>query len=372
MTLDTTTDECFIGLMSGTSVDGVDAALVAFHPTTTLLATHAEPWPDELREAILALMQPGHDEINRLGWLDNQVARHFASVVHTLLQRAGWPAQRVRAIGSHGQTVRHAPLDADPYTLQIGNPSLLAELTGITVVADFRRRDMAAGGQGAPLAPAFHQAFCGSSTESRAVVNIGGIANISLLGTDGNVQGFDTGPGNTLLDAWIYRHRGLTLDTDGTWGGNARVLPKLLQRLLADPYFQVLPPKSTGREYFHLAWLDGYLREFGEVRAEDVQATLQALTAQSIADGIRRHGKSTTRVLIAGGGLHNGVLLERLREALTPLPVESVSDHGIDPDYLEAMGFAWLAARTLSGQSGNVPAVTGAQGPRVLGGIYPA
>jgi len=366
------TGEYFIGLMSGTSADAVDAALVRFDPQVTLIATHPEPWPAELREALLALTRPGADELARLGVLDNAVARQFARAVAALLARAELPASRVRAIGSHGQTVRHGPDAEDPYTLQIGNPSLLAELTGITVVADFRRRDMAAGGQGAPLAPAFHAAFCAEPDESRVVVNIGGIANISLLAASGEISGFDTGPGNALCDVWIRRHRDLPMDLDGGWGANGRVNPALLAALLADPYFHRAPPKSTGREYFHLAWLEGYLGAFPGLRAEDVQATLQALTAESIATAIQHFAPDTARVLVAGGGVHNRALMDRLAQAHAPLPVASVASLGVNSDYLEAMGFAWLACRTLAGESGNVPAVTGARGPRVLGGIYPA
>jgi len=372
MAASATRGDYFIGLMSGTSADAVDAALVRFEPTLELVATHPEPWPEALRESLLALATPGADEIHRLGVLDNAVARQFARAVQALLAGAGLPASRVRAIGSHGQTVRHDPGASDPYTLQIGNPSLLAELSGISVVADLRRRDMAAGGQGAPLAPAFHAAFCADPGEARAVVNIGGIANISLLPVDGAISGFDTGPGNALFDAWIQRHRGLPMDVDGGWGANGRVMPALLAALLKDPYFHSPPPKSTGREYFHLPWLEAYLGAFPGHRPEDVQATLQALTAQSIADGIRRFAPATARVLVAGGGVHNQALMDRLQTLLAPVPVTSVASLGVDPDYLEAMGFAWLAWRTLAGLSGNIPAVTGARGPRVLGGIYPA
>lgn len=364
--------EYFIGLMSGTSVDAVDAALVSFDPRPTLVSTLALPWPDDLRQPLLDLASPGDDEISRLGVLDNAVARQFARAVHEILNGSDLSPSQIRAIGSHGQTVRHGPTAEDPYTLQIGNPSLLAELTGICVVADFRRRDMAAGGQGAPLAPAFHQAFCASVQEARAVVNIGGIANISLLPLGGEPSGFDTGPGNALLDAWIQRHRGEPVDSDGGWGANARVVPDLLEALLADPYFHLPPPKSTGREYFHLPWLEGYLQDFPDERPENIQATLQALTAQTIATAIAQHGAATGRVLVAGGGVHNRALMDRLAASMAPIPVDSVAQHGVDPDYLEAMGFAWLAARTLAGETGNVPAVTGARGPRVLGGIYPA
>lgn len=363
--------ELYIGLMSGTSVDAIDAVLVDLdHSPPRLLQRHSQAWPHGLREIALALNEPGDQELHRMALLDNAVARLFATAVNTLLRISGMPPAAIRAIGSHGQTVRHAPDAVEPYTIQLGNPSLLAELTGVTVVADFRRRDLAAGGQGAPLAPAFHAAFLASDEEDRAVANIGGIANLTLLpATDGPVIGFDTGPGNGLLDAWTARHLDAPLDRDGAWAASGRVIPELLERLLADPYFQRQAPKSTGREYFNLAWLDNATEAFAPV---DVQATLTALTAYSIARELELHMPTARRLLVCGGGVHNVTLMARLRDALPTIVVQPTTVLGVDPDYLEAICFAWLAQRTLAGQPGNLPSVTGARGARILGGIYPA
>ncbi|MDQ2695439.1 MAG: anhydro-N-acetylmuramic acid kinase [Pseudomonadota bacterium] len=362
--------------MSGTSMDGVDAALVDFAgPTPRLAVRHAHPMPEPLRAALLALAQPGDNELDRLARLDSAVARLFAGAVHQLLNTAGIPPGRVRAIGSHGQTVRHRPAGPEPYTVQIGNPSLLAELTGITTVADFRRRDMAAGGQGAPLAPAFHAAFFHQPGETRVVVNIGGMANVTLLPARAGhpVTGFDTGPGNALLDAWSQRHQGQPLDLEGRWGQSGNVLPELLEMCLQDDYFSRPPPKSTGRERFNLDWLTARLAEQGKTcPPQDVQATLAALTARSIALAIRRHAPEAARLLVCGGGVHNRAVMAGLRRELPALAVDSTAAWGVDPDFLEAMGFAWLARRTLDGLPGNLPEVTGARGARILGGIYPA
>jgi anhydro-N-acetylmuramic acid kinase len=367
-----------IGLMSGTSMDGVDAALVRFTDSDAalpeLIARRTTALPAGLQKELLALAQPGGNELDRMMRLDGTVARLFARAVLELLDQAGMPPGQIRALGSHGQTIRHVPAGPEPYTVQIGNPSLIAELTGMTTVADFRRRDLAAGGQGAPLAPAFHAAFFRSSEESRVVLNIGGIANITRLSADAQipVSGFDTGPGNLLLDAWIRRHRGMALDEDGGWGAGGRVLPEVLEVLLADPYFHEPPPKSTGREWFHLDWLNARLATLPAADPQDVQATLQELTAVSIADAIRRYAEEAQRVLVCGGGVHNRAMLARLQAQLPGVIVESTAVAGIDPDFVEAIGFAWLAKRTLDGQPGTVPAVTGARGERILGGIYPA
>lgn len=365
----------YIGLISGTSVDAVDAVLAdcEFSPPR-LLQCHRQPLAPDLRQALLAFNQPAGQELQRLARLDNAVARVFASAVTAVLDDAGLGPAAIAAIGSHGQTVCHAPDDPDPYTVQIGNPSLLAELTGITVVADFRRRDMAAGGQGAPLAPAFHEAFFRTPAADRAAVNIGGIANVTLLPADPTaaVIGFDTGPGNALLDGWAERHLGTPLDLDGAWAGRGQVLPELLDRLLAEPYFQRPPPKSTGREFFNLDWLDARLTTSQAMAPADVQATLTALTAHSIATALMHYAPAIRELLVCGGGVHNPTLLAALQTRLAPVAVRSTAAFGVDPDYLEALGFAWLAHRTLSGQPGNLPSVTGARGARVLGGIYPA
>jgi anhydro-N-acetylmuramic acid kinase len=366
----------FIGLMSGTSVDSIDAVLVEFlDGKPHLLAGRAEPVPADLRRELLALTRPGPDEISRMGRADGSVARLFAHTVGSLLNAAGVTPDRIRAIGSHGQTIRHEPEGPEPYTMQIGNPSLIAELTSITTVADFRRRDMAAGGQAAPLAPGFHAAFLRSADENRVVVNIGGIANVTLLPKDPSqpVTGFDTGPGNALLDSWAQRHRNMTMDAGGVWAAGGRVIPELFDRLSADTYFSLPAPKSTGREYFHLDWLDRALRQSPTpTDPRDVQTTLAALTVRTITQAIRHYAPETQCALICGGGVHNPTLMTGLQRELDPLPVESTAAHGIDPDYMEAMGFAWLAQRALNGLPGNLPEVTGARGPRILGAIYPA
>jgi anhydro-N-acetylmuramic acid kinase len=276
----------------------------------------------------------------------------------------------VRAIGSHGQTLRHRPGGTHPFTLQLGDPSVLAERCGIDVVADFRRADVAAGGQGAPLLPAVHAMLLGTPGQTRVVLNLGGIANITVLGADGSVRGFDTGPANGLLDAWCQRHRGQPFDRDGAFATSGAPDPQLLQALLADGYFNLPPPKSTGREHFHLAWLDAHPR-VAALAPADVQASLLALTVRSIAEAIERHAGDAGEVLVCGGGVHNPLLMRRLAERLAPRSLRSTADFGVDPDYLEAIAFAWLARQRLLGLPGNLPAVTGARGPRLLGAIYP-
>jgi anhydro-N-acetylmuramic acid kinase len=357
-------------------MDAVDAVLVQFSGSKPQLLEHVStPLPDSLRKPLLALARPGHNELDRLAKLDSAVARLFAKTVQNLLHKAGATPHHIRAIGSHGQTVRHAPGGPEPYTVQLGNPSLLAELTNITTVADFRRRDMAAGGQGAPLAPAFHAAFFRLSNEARVIVNIGGMANITILpaSTICPVKGFDTGPGNVLLDAWATRHLGVSWDHNGVWGGKGEVLADLLDCCLCDPYFALPPPKSTGREYFNLEWLEQKLMSWGKTAVpQDIQATLVRLTAYTIAADIRRYAPETKRILICGGGVHNQALMLALQNRLSGIFVQSTAGMQIDPDYLEAMGFAWLAKQTLAGLPGNLPEVTGARGLRILGGIYPA
>jgi len=358
-------------------MDALDAALVEFNggAQPRLLAAQSTALPPPLRSALQALSTPGPNELDCAATLDATLARLAAEAVRDLLSQTRLPPEQIRAIGSHGQTIRHMPRGPEPYTLQICNPSLLAELTGIATVADFRRRDMAAGGQGAPLAPAFHAAFFTHPAENRVAVNIGGMANITVLpaGMKAPVSGFDTGPGNVLLDAWTQRHLGEPVDQDGRWGAGGRVIDTLLAVCLSDDYFALPPPKSTGREYFNSAWLERKLVEWGGTAVpQDVQATLAALTAQSIAQAIRHHAENAQRLLVCGGGVHNQALLAGLQQHLPGVPVESTAQHGVDPDYLEAIGFAWLAKRTLEGLPGNLPTVTGASGWRVLGGIYPA
>lgn len=372
-------DTLYIGLMSGTSVDGIDAALVSLPEgqPPRLVAAHGEPMPREMRERILAMTLPGDDEIDRVGELDVDIGRQFARAALNLLGKVGVEPGAVVAIGSHGQTIRHRPLAHSPFTMQIGDPNTIAEMTGITTVADFRRRDMAAGGQGAPLVPAFHDAVFRASHENRLVVNLGGMANVTCLPAAAGepVRGFDTGPGNVLLDAWHERHHGTPVDRDGTWGRSGQVDGRLLELLLADPYFSEAPPKSTGRERFSLAWLDDRLADLPDgdtMAAADVQATLVELTARSVADASTRWGSNHGSVFLCGGGVHNGFLRERLAAVLPGHRVTTTAGLGVDPDWVEAMAFAWLAHRTLAGLAGNLPAVTGARREVVLGGIYPA
>lgn len=364
--------ELYVGLMSGTSLDGIDTVLVELAQSPRLIAARTFPLPDELRAQLLSLCLPGDDEIERMGQADRLLGLACAKAVNALLQSAAVPSAAVRAIGSHGQTIRHRPPGTrpQPFTLQIGDPTSIAQLTGITTVADFRRRDIAAGGHGAPLVPAFHRAVF-KGTHTRAIVNIGGIANVTLLPTDGVVIGFDTGPGNTLIDAWISRHRGLAYDRDGAWAAGGRVVPDLLQGLLADGYFAAPAPKSTGREYFSAAWLDTHL---AGVTAEpvDVQATLVELTACSIAQAIAALEPAPYEVFVCGGGAYNGYLMTRLEALLHPRLLGSTAQLGIEPEWVEAAAFAWLAQQTLAGRPGNEPAVTGAADYCVLGAIYPA
>ncbi len=354
----------YVGLMSGTSLDGVDAALADLSGARPqLLANVHRPFEPELRVALLALNTPGSDEIDRAARLANELARHYADAVAALLAKGGKTARDIRALGCHGQTVRHRPERG--YTVQIGNAALLAELSGITVVADFRSRDIAAGGQGAPLAPAFHAAVFRDTREERAVLNLGGIANVTRLPAAGPVSGFDCGPGNCLLDLWAQKHLGAPLDADGAWAAGGKVDAAMLQRLLDEPFFRAPAPKSTGRDLFNQAWLDARLRG-EEPRA--VQATLLELTARSAADAC----KGAARVIVCGGSAANGALMRRLGALLAPAPVESSERHGIPPSQVEALAFAWLAQQALDGVAISLGPVTGAHGARILGAIYRA
>jgi len=366
-------DALYLGLISGTSADGIDVALVHFQDgKPRLRAGYVHPWPVSLRTRMLALAQAESSiDLDTFGRLDVEIGECFADAALTLLKRNNIPATTIRAIGSHGQTVRHRPGGKYPFTLQIGDPAVIAERCGIDVVADFRRADIAAGGQGAPLVPAVHAALLSTPGQTRIVLNLGGIANITVLGADGGVLGFDTGPANALMDAWCLRQRGTAFDRDGTYAASGQVDAKLLKALLADDYFALPPPKSSGREYFHLAWLTGH-PQLRTVAAPDVQATLLELTARSVAQAIRGQVAAASQVLACGGGVRNGVLMRRLQELLHPVEVTSTASAGIDPDLLEATAFAWLARQRLLGLPGNLPAVTGARGPRVLGAIYAA
>ena len=361
----------YLGLISGTSADGIDAALVRFEPRFELAATRTFPYPTALRERVLALATSNASiALDDCGHLDVQLGEQFASAALSLLRDADIDADAVAAIGSHGQTVCHRPGGAYPFTLQIGDPSVIAERTGITTIADFRRADVAAGGQGAPLLPALHAAVFTDPKIPRAILNLGGIANITVLGGDRDVLGFDTGPANCLLDAWAARHLGTSRDEGGAWARSGRVDDELLACWLTDPYFAAAPPKSTGREVFNLDWLDG--RVPAHTSPADVQATLLALSVRSIATAIRAHGHGTREVYACGGGVHNAALMQALRVELPDLRIDTTAALGLDPDYVEAVGFAWLAQARLAGQPGNLPSVTGARGPRVLGAIYPA
>ncbi|MCM2290420.1 MAG: anhydro-N-acetylmuramic acid kinase [Sulfuritalea sp.] len=357
-----------VGLMSGTSLDGVDAALVDFSQSRPLtLATFWQPYPDAIRLQAQQLQTAQGDEIHSAAQLGNELARCYSAAVRQLLAGANVSAARIAAIGCHGQTIRHQP--AAGYSVQLNNPALLAELTGITVVADFRSRDIAAGGQGAPLVPAFHASIFGDSEQHRVILNIGGIANLTDLKPGHPVRGFDCGPGNLLMDAWIERHKQLRYDAAGAWASQGRILPELLQRLLADAFFNAVPPKSCGRDEFNLPWLERQLT--GGERAEDVQATLLELTAVSMSEAVARWCGHPGELFVCGGGAHNRALIARLQYRAKNCRVASTDSLGQPADWVEAVAFAWLAWRTLRGETGNLPEVTGARGPRILGAIYP-
>ena len=355
--------ELYVGLMSGTSLDGIDAVLADLSASPRLVAAQHGPFPDELRSDLLALNTRGADELHRAATAANSLSSLYAAAVNRLLSQAAIRSTDVAAIGCHGQTVRHDP--SAGYTLQLVNGALLAELAGISVVCDFRSRDVAAGGQGAPLVPAFHRALFQSDGVDRAIVNIGGMANVTRLGRDGSVLGFDCGPGNVLLDAWIANALGKRFDEGGEWASRGRVLPALLTRLSADPYFASPPPKSTGREKFNMEWLHAELD--GSESAPDVQATLLELTATSIAEATG----GAAEVFVCGGGARNHTLMHRLRALLPGTRVGLTDDLGVPAEHVEAFAFAWLAQRALTNEPGNVPEVTGAKGLRVLGAIYP-
>ena len=360
----------YIGLMSGTSLDGVDAALVAFTDADhcRLEGHHYQAFSNELRERLLSLNSAGDNEIERSQMLANQLSKLYADCTRTLLHQSGLVPADIAAIGSHGQTVRHRP-DLG-FTVQIGNAALLAELTGITVVADFRSRDVAAGGQGAPLVPAFHQAAFGHPAHHRVIVNIGGISNLSDLPIDGQVGGFDCGPGNLLMDAWMYRHTGHSYDRDGAWANEGTVIPKLLHAMKAHPFLALPPPKSTGRDTFNMAWLDMLL--LPSYDPADVQATLLEYAAVCIADSIDTYCCGATEIYLCGGGVHNRALMARLGTLLPDRTLALTDTLGIGADWVEAAAFAWLARQTLFNQPGNLPGVTGAAGTRILGAVYPA
>ncbi len=361
----------YIGLMSGTSMDGVDAALARIDAQgIATLGASFLGFPATLKSELMALQAAGSDEIAREALAANALAQVYADCVRQLLEQTGHRAAEIRAIAVHGQTIRHRPELG--YTRQTNNPALLAELSGIDVIADFRSRDVAAGGQGAPLVPAFHHALFSQPGQTRVVANIGGIANISVLAGDA-VTGFDTGPGNALLDGWILRHQGQEYDHDGAWGASGQLIPSLLEAMLAEPYFALPAPKSTGRDLFHMAWLERHLVAHPDARPADVQRTLVQLTARSLAHAIARDGAGVSAVYVCGGGAYNGLLMQQLSAELGPqISVASTAALGVAPNHVEALAFAWLGQRFSARLAGNLPAVTGARGERILGALYPA
>lgn len=356
----------YIGLMSGTSLDGIDGVLSG---SNQVLQAAFVAFPDTLRTELLALQSAGNNEIHRAAIAANELTMLYAQCVQQLLVGAGIRAEKVSAIGAHGQTIRHRPELG--YTQQIIHPALLVELTGIDVIADFRHRDIAAGGQGAPLVPAFHQAMFGCKTQTRVVANIGGISNISILRPDGRVSGYDTGPGNMLIDGWIHAHRGQRFDAAGEWAASGTVVPDLLAALLSEPYLALPAPKSTGRDLFNTEWLAQHLQHFAGAAPADVQATLTTFTAQTLADAINRDATGAEAVYVCGGGAMNTQLM-RLLQAQLACPVSDTSALQVSPQHVEALAFAWLAERFCERLPGNLPSVTGARGLRILGALYPA
>jgi len=361
--------------MSGTSVDGIDAALVEFDgDQIKLLAFEYLPFSVAIKEDIQNLSKSGSPVLlKKYGAIDTQLGCLFSQACNNLLKKANISGSDITAIGSHGQTIYHAPEMPAAFSLQIGDPNIIAEETGITTVADFRRRDIATGGQGAPLVPAFHQAIFGQifdlSKEHITIVNIGGIANITHLSANRTI-GFDTGPGNALMDFWIQKNLDSPYDKNGSWAKAGKTNSELLKTLKQDPYFKLSPPKSTGKEYFSHSWLNEKISLFSDCNAEDIQTSLCQLTAETIAEAIKQHASLTDHTLICGGGMHNSHLIEQIRKALT-YPVSSTADFGINPDHVEAMAFAWLARQSMNNLSGNLTEVTGARLPVILGGIYP-
>lgn len=357
--------------MSGTSIDGIDAALVDFTGASPRLIDFLyRPLPHQLRQQIHTLSLPDEPVLlQNYGILDSKLGCLFAETVLELLEQAQISADKIMAIGSHGQTVFHDPNSNYGFSLQIGDPNRIAQITGITTIADFRRRDMAVQGQGAPLVPAFHQAVFADHAQKRTVVNIGGIANITVL-DDLETIGFDTGPGNTLMDQWCLQHRNQAYDQNGDWAASGQVQPELLAALKDDDYLRLPPPKSTGKEYFSPAWLQKKLSVYPDISSEDVQATLCRFTAESISDAINRHAPHNAQTLVCGGGAHNRQLLKHLQENLNH-PLMSTAEFGIHPDHVEACAFAWLARQTINNRPGNLCSVTGARQAVVLGGIYP-
>ena len=372
----TVESELYVGLMSGTSLDGVDAVLADFaagdgRPLRVLAHTH-QPFDAGLAVELLALNTTGANELHRAALATNALARHYAQAVESLLARGGVQRDAIAAIGAHGQTVRHRPqeFDGSGYTLQLNQPALLAELCGIDVICDFRTRDVAAGGQGAPLAPAFHRVMFGSERETRGVLNLGGISNLTVLRPDGTTLGFDCGPGNALMDHWCARHTGRPFDADGAWAASGRVLDPLLSALLAEPYLALPPPKSTGRDLFNAAWLEAHLLGVS-ARAEDVQATLAEFTTAACANDLNRHAPDATELVVCGGGAFNRHLLHRLAARASGVQVLPSNERGLPPTQVEGCAFAWLARAFMRREALALGTITGARGARVLGAHYP-
>jgi len=366
-------EKLYIGLMSGTSLDGIDAALVRFeNDHANVVETTCSALSSNLKNKIKSLISPAENEINRLMELDIELAHAFSHAAQKLLDKAKIKKEGITAIGSHGQTIRHFPNAKHPATLQIADPNTIAELTDITTVADFRRRDIAAGGQGAPLVPAFHEQIFHDDKKNRVILNLGGIANITILPADKNipVTGFDTGPANTLINHWIHQQLNKAFDDRGNWASSGHVNEDLLKELLKDDYFNLKPPKSTGTEYFNETWLKHKLVNFTDIKAEDVQASLSLLTVKSIHDAIKLHTSNTNEIIVCGGGVHNEFLLKQLKISLPNLEINSSAIYELDPDYIEATAFAWLAKQTMEHKTGNLSEVTGAKQKVILGGIY--
>ncbi|MBZ2170424.1 MULTISPECIES: anhydro-N-acetylmuramic acid kinase [Marinobacter] len=364
--------DAWLGLMSGTSMDGIDAVLVSFDgPTVNLHGTQTLSFPDNIRHRLLAVSQ-NQGSPDEVGELDTIIGSLFADAANQVIERSGIDRPSIRAIGSHGQTIRHQPDGFAPFSIQIGNPAVIAEKTGITTIADFRRRDIAAGGQGAPLVPAFHKAFFGSADQDRCILNLGGIANITWIPCTGQqpITGFDTGPANALIDAWCHNQLGLPYDSDGHWAQEGMVDKRLLEDMLSDAYFTRPAPKSTGKERFNLGWVKTMIQRHEDLGPADVQRTLLQLTVESIVRQLP--DASNSQIYVCGGGTKNPLLMSELAKALQPTKVSLTSELGLDPQWVEPVAFAWLAERALSGRSGNLPDVTGAKGERILGAIYQA
>lgn len=368
--------ELFIGLMSGTSMDGIDAALVEFsQDDIKLIAQHSHTLPITLTQKLkLLTLDSPEANIDMLGSADTELGLVFSDAVNQLLTKASIEASQITAIGSHGHTVRHRPDLKSNFSMQIGDANRISFLTGITTIADFRRKDMAAGGEGAPLAPAFHQQVFRSNNENRAVLNIGGIANLTYLAADMTTPclGFDTGPGNTLMDAWIFKHKNMAYDKDGQWAASSKADKSLVSQLMKDKFVLSTPPKSSGREHYHLPWLEQHLTQYTQLNNSEIQSSLSQFTCDSIIYAIENHLPEKIKTLIVcGGGTHNKHLMNQLKHKLADVSVESSENYGVAPDWVEAIAFAWLARQTLQHLPGNIPSVTGASQSLVLGAIYP-